>query len=68
MSEFHVAEKRVPIMGSQLLAKLAELGVEVSGGRGKIHVHLFIPDNKLDEARDLLEAAGFEFVEESVHH
>lgn len=59
MHGFYVVEKRVPLFSAELLAELAKLGVQVSGGVGKIHAHIWIPEGKEIEVFELLGKEGF---------
>lgn len=56
---FYVVEKRVPIFEPELLARISDLGAQVSGGAGKIHAHVWIPKDNHKEILEALEAAGF---------
>jgi hypothetical protein len=56
--DFEIFEKRVPIIEAQeakFLAEMAEYGVLMSGGAGKPHVHLSIPQEKREEALSVLD-------------
>jgi hypothetical protein len=59
LDRFHVVEKRVAIFSAATLSKLAELGVQISGGSGKIHAHIWIPHGRELEVFELLKNEGF---------
>jgi len=59
MSGFHIVEKRVPIFDDSILHKLGELGVQISGGSGVIHAHIWIPPGKEEEVLAFLKTRGF---------
>jgi hypothetical protein len=59
LDNFYVVEKRVPIFSADTLLQLAELGVQVSGGSGKIHAHIWIPPGRELEVFELLSKLGF---------
>lgn len=67
LDNFHIVEKRIAIFSSGLLAKLADLGVQISGGSGKIHAHIWIPKGKEMEVFQLLSKEGFYEVEHERH-
>ncbi len=59
LDNFHIVEKRITTFSSEILAKLADLGVQISGGSGKIHAHIWIPKGKEMEVFQLLSKEGF---------
>lgn len=55
---FEIFEKRVPIIEAReakFLADMAGYGVSMSGGAGKPHVHLSIPEEKREEVQKILD-------------
>ncbi len=57
-TDYEIYEKRVPIIEAQeskFLAEMAEYGVLMSGGAGKPHVHLSIPQEKRKEVLSVLD-------------
>ena len=67
LDNFHIVEKRIPIFSAEVLAKLADLGVQISGGSGKIHAHIWIPKGKEMEVFQLLSKEGFHEIEPDHH-
>jgi hypothetical protein len=67
LDNFHIVEKRITIFSAEIMAKLAGLGVQISGGSGKIHAHIWIPKGKEMEVFQLLSKEGFYEVEPERH-
>ena len=67
LDNFHIVEKRITTFSSEIMAKLADLGVQISGGSGKIHAHIWIPKGKEMDVLQLLSKEGFYEVDPERH-
>ncbi|MFQ5894569.1 MAG: hypothetical protein ACE5JJ_01955 [Nitrospinota bacterium] len=67
MGRFYIFERRVPILTPEQLARLSSLGAQVSGGSGKVHIHIFLPEEAGEKVIDYLESEGFRLMSEEEH-
>ena len=56
-------EKRETLLSAQALTELAELGVKIQGGSGRIHVDLLYSDAAAKDVRRILKREGYAGVE-----
>ena len=67
LDNLHIVENRITTFSSEIMAKLADLGVQISGGSGKIHAHIWIPKGKEMDVFQILSKEGFYEVEPEHH-